>query len=108
MLQQGGNLDAAFAMAQTARRQLPDNPNSADTLGWAFYQNKIYSSAIALFREAVRKKPDNPLFNYHLGLAYAKSGQANLAKQQLDRLVRIKPDFPDVDELRRAVAEAKG
>jgi tetratricopeptide (TPR) repeat protein len=108
MLQQGGNLDVAFAMAQTARRQLPDNPNSADTLGWAFYQKKVYSSAIALFREAVRKEPDNPLFNYHLGLAYAKSGQANLAKQQLDRLVRIKPDFPDVDELRRAVAEAKG
>jgi len=107
MLQQGGNLDVAFAMAQTARRQLPDNPNSADTLGWAFYQKKVYTSAIALFREAVRKEPDNPLFNYHLGLAYARSGQANLAKQQLDRVVRIKPDFPDVEELRRAVAEAK-
>ena len=38
MLQQGGNVDVAFAMAQTARRQLPDNPNAADTLGWAFYQ----------------------------------------------------------------------
>jgi Flp pilus assembly protein TadD len=108
MLQQGGNVDVAFAMAQTARRQLPDNPNSADTLGWAFYQKHVYSSAVTLFKEAVKKEPDNALFNYHLGLAYAKSGQANLAKQQLDRVVKIKPDFPDVDELRRAVAEAKG
>jgi tetratricopeptide (TPR) repeat protein len=108
MLQQGGNVDVAFAMAQTARRQLPDNPNSADTLGWAFYQKHVYTSAINLFKEAVKKEPDNALYNYHLGLAYAKTGQAGLAKQQLDRVVKIKPNFPDVDELRRAVEEAKG
>jgi tetratricopeptide (TPR) repeat protein len=108
MLQQGGNVDIAFRMAQTARRQLPDNPNSADTLGWAFYQKHVYTSAINLFKEAVKKEPGNALFNYHLGLAYAKSGQAGLAKQQLDRVVKIKPNFPEVDELRRAVEEAKG
>jgi tetratricopeptide (TPR) repeat protein len=108
MLQQGGNVDVAFAMAQTARRQLPDNPNSADTLGWAFYQKHVYTSAINLLKEAVKKEPDNALFNYHLGLAYAKSGQAALAKQQLERVVKINPNFRDVDELRRAVAEVKG
>ena len=108
MLQQGGNVDVAFAMAQTARRQLPDNASSADTLGWAFYHKHVYTSAINLFKEAVKKEPNNALFNYHLGLAYAKSGQAALARQQLDRVVKIKPNFPDVDELRRAVAEAKG
>jgi cellulose synthase operon protein C len=108
MLQQGGNVDVAFAMAQTARRQLPDNPNSADTLGLAFYQKHVYTSAVNLFKEAVKKEPDSALFNYHLGLAYAKSGQAALAKQQLERVVKINPNFRDVDELRRAVAEAKG
>jgi len=108
MLQQGGNVDVAFAMAQTARRQLPDNANSADTLGWAFYHKHVYTSAITLFKEAVKKEPDNALFNYHLGLAYAKSGQAALARQQLDRLVKIKPNFPDIDELRRALTEVKG
>jgi tetratricopeptide (TPR) repeat protein len=108
MLQQGGNLDVAFSMAQTARQKLPDNPNAADTLGWAFYHKQVYTSAINLFKEAVKKDPDNALFNYHLGLAYAKSGQAALAKQQLDRVVKIKPDFPDVDQLRREIAEVKG
>ena len=108
MLQQGGNVDVAFAMAQTARRQLPDNPNSADTLGWAFYHKAVYGSAISLFKEAVKKEPDKALFNYHLGLAYAKSGQLDLARQQLDRVVKINPNFPDVDELRRAIAQAKG
>ena len=108
MLQQGGNVDVAFAMAQTARQKMPDNPNTADTLGWAFYHKQVYKSAITLFKEAVTKDPNNPLFNYHLGLAYAKNGQGALAKQQLDRVVRLRPDFPDVDELRKAVAEAKG
>jgi cellulose synthase operon protein C len=108
ILQQGGNVDVAFAMAQTAHRQLPDNPNSADTLGWAFYHKAVYGSAITLLKEAVKKEPDNALFNYHLGLAYAKSGQGSLARQQLDRLVKIKPNSPDVEELRRAVVQAKG
>jgi Flp pilus assembly protein TadD len=108
MLQQGGNVDVAFAMAQTARRQMPDNPNSADTLGWAFYHKHVYGSAITLFKEAVKKEPENALFNYHLGLAYAKNGQAGLARQQLDRLERMKPNSQDLDELRRALAEAKG
>ena len=74
MLEQGGNVEVAFAMAQTARRQLPDNPNSADTLGWAFYHKGVYTSAITQFKAALKKEPDNALFNYHLGLAYAKSG----------------------------------
>jgi tetratricopeptide (TPR) repeat protein len=108
MLQQGGNVDVAFAMAQTAKRQLPNSPDAADTLGWAFYHKQLYTSAINLFKEAVKTQPDNALFNYHLGLAYAKSGQAALARQQLDRVVKIKPNFPEVDELRRALAEVKG
>ena len=108
MLQQGGNVDVAFAMAQTARQKLPDNPNTADTLGWAFYHKQVYKSAVTLFKEAVKQEPDNVLFNYHLGLAYAKNGQAALAKQQLDRVLKIKPNFPGLDELRQAVTEAKG
>jgi tetratricopeptide (TPR) repeat protein len=108
MLQQGGNVDVAFAMAQTARRQLPDNPNSADTLGWAFYHKHVYTSAINLFKEALKKEPDNALFNLHLGLAYARNGQAAPGRQQLDRVMKINPKLPGIDELRQALAEAKG
>src|ERR1035438_5255197 len=106
MLQQGGNVDVAFAMAQTARRKLPDNPSSADTLGWAFYQKHVYTSAVGLFQEAAKKEPDNPLYTYHLGLAYVKTGQASLARQQLDRLTKIKPNSTEAEDLRRNIAEA--
>ena len=53
MLEQGGNLDVAFSMAQTARRKLPDSPNTADTLGFAFYQK----SAFIPLRSACFRKP---------------------------------------------------
>jgi tetratricopeptide (TPR) repeat protein len=108
MLQQDGNVDLAFTMAQTAYRQLPDNANSADTLGWAFYHKHAYTSAITHFKEALRKEPENALFNYHLGLAYAKNGQTDLARQQLRVVRRINPKFPDVDKLQEALDEAKG
>lgn len=108
MLQQGGNVDVAFAMAQTARRQLPDNPGPADTLGWAFYQKHVYSSAIGLFQEAVKKDPENATYIYHLGMAYAKNGQAALARQQLDKESRIKPNSSEVEDLRQALAQMKG
>jgi tetratricopeptide (TPR) repeat protein len=107
MLQQGGNVEVAFQMAQTARRLLPNNPNTADTLGWAFYQRHVYTSAINLLKEAVKQEPDNALFNYHLGLAYAKGGQAAPARQQLERVKRLKPNSPEVDELQRTLAESK-
>jgi tetratricopeptide (TPR) repeat protein len=108
MLQQGGNVDLALAMAQTARRQLPNNPNSADTLGWAYYHKGVYDSAINLFKEAVKKDPENATYNYHLGLAYARNGQANQARQQLERVLKIKPDYADAEKLRQAMAEGKG
>ena len=108
MLQQGGNVDVALAMAQTARRQLPDNANSADTLGWAYYHKGVYSSAIGLFKEAVKKEPDNATYNYHLGLAYARNGQASQARQQLDRVLKIKPDYSEADKLRQALSQIKG
>ena len=108
MLQQGGNVDVAFAMAQTARRQLPDNANTADTLGWAFYNKRVYTSAINLLKEAVKKEPENPRYVSHLGMAYARSGQVALARQQLDRIERLKPNSSEAEDLKRALAEAKG
>jgi Flp pilus assembly protein TadD len=107
MLEQGGNVDVALSMAQTARRQLPDNPNSADTLGWAYYHKQVYDSAINLFKEAIRKDPANAQFVYHLGMAYAKNGQADLARRQLDSYVKMKHDSTKADELRKTVEQAK-
>src|SRR5579863_2760156 len=110
MLEQGGNVDVALAMAQTARRGMPDSPNAADTLGWAYFQKGVYGSAIDMFKESLRlneKKgaPDDPSVHYHLGLAYEKANQPDQARQQLERALKISPNF---SEAKKALSELHG
>ena len=109
ILEQGGNVDVALAMAQTARRGMPDSPNAADTLGWAYYQKGVYHSAIDLFQESLRLNEkrggaEDPTVHYHLGLAYQKSNQPALARQQLERVLKINPNNADA---RKALSDLK-
>jgi tetratricopeptide (TPR) repeat protein len=100
LLQQGGNVDVALAMAQTARRGMPDLASAADTLGWAYYQKGIYQSAIPQFQEALRLaekhgEPDDSTVHYHLGLAYQKANHSTQARQQLEKAVKLRPNNAD-------------
>jgi tetratricopeptide (TPR) repeat protein len=108
MLEQGGNVDVALSMAQVARRGMPDSPNAADTLGYAYMQKGAFKSAIELFKEAIKldKNPNpDPTYYYHLGLAYEKTEQASLAKQQFERALKISPTFSDASDARRHLAD---
>ena len=117
MLQSGGNLDVALALAQTARRGMPESASVADTLGWIYYQKGAYRPAVDLLEEALKlsqqsnsqqsNSPDNPTIHYHLGMAYAKSGQATLARQQLQQMLKLNPNSSDAADARRQLAELK-
>jgi tetratricopeptide (TPR) repeat protein len=110
ILMQGGNVDVAMGLAQTARRGIPDSPNAADTLGWAYYQKGIYQSAISQFQEAIRLAekrgdPDAADLHYHLGLAYRKDNKTGPARQQLEKAVKLDPKN---DDARKALSELRG
>lgn len=110
MLQQGGNVDVALAMAQTARRGMPDSPNAADTLGWAYYQKGVYRSAIEMFQEALRLSQknggvDDPTVHYHLGLAYQRTRQLAPARHEMERALKLDPNYA---EARKALSEMRG
>jgi cellulose synthase operon protein C len=110
MLQHGGNVDVALAMAQTARRGAPNSPNFADTLGWAYYQKGVYQSAIKQFQESLSLSEkqganEDAEVHYHLGLAYEKANQISLARQQLDRALKIKPTYSDA---KKALSDLRG
>ncbi len=110
MLEHGGNVDVALAMAQTARRGMPDSWVFADTLGWAYFQKGVYQSAIDMFQEALRLNEkqggtDRSTVHYHLGLAYEKANQPAQAKQQLERALKINPNY---DDARKALSELRG
>jgi tetratricopeptide (TPR) repeat protein len=109
ILEQGGNVDVAMGLAQTARRGMPDSPNAADTLGWAYYQKGIYQSAISQFQEAIRLAekrgdPDDADLHYHLGVAYQKDNKTGPARQQLERAVKLDPKN---DNARKALSELR-
>ena len=110
LLQQGGNVDIALAMAQTARRGMSDSANAADTLGWAYYQKGVYQSAITQFQEALRLaeshgEPDDPTIHYHLGLAYQKANQTTQARQQFEKSLKLNPNNADA---KKALADLHG
>ena len=106
MLLHGGNADVALSLAQTAKRGMPDSPNAADTLAWAYYQKGVYATAGDLLREAIKKTPQNPTYHYHLGMVYQKMNRGPEAKSELQRALQLDPKSANADEIRKALDSA--
>ena len=106
MLDHGGDVSVALSLAQTARRGMPNVPNSADTLGWAYYQQGAYSSAVDTLQEAVNGNPQNPTFHYHLGMAYEKANNDSMAKKQLQETLRLNPNYARADEIKKVLDQS--
>jgi tetratricopeptide (TPR) repeat protein len=101
LLEHGGSPTVALTLAQTARKGMPNVPNSADTLGWAYYNNAAYSIAAPLFEQAVKAKPDNQTYRYHLGLTYQKLNDAVRAKTEFEKVVALNPNSPLAEQAKR-------
>jgi tetratricopeptide (TPR) repeat protein len=108
LLQHGGNISVALSLAQTARRGLPDSPNTADTLALAYYKNGAYGLAASLLQEAVEKNPLNSTYHYHLGLVYEKQNNLPQARNQFEQALKLAPRAPDADQIRKALAQLNG
>jgi tetratricopeptide (TPR) repeat protein len=92
MADRGQNLDRALDLAQEAKALLPDNPNTADTLGWVLYKKDVPGAAIPYLREAVggmpADDPNLPLVRHHLALAYAANDEDARAREEWDSALR--------------------
>ena len=108
LLSHNGNIDVALSLAETARRQLPEVPNTADTLAWAYISKGVYGLAIDLLQEAVNASPQNATYHYHLGIAYQKNNDMAHAKEQFQKALQLNPAGTDIDTIRKALAEAQG
>lgn len=105
MLEHGGDLNVALTLAQAARRGLPSLPNSADTLGWAYYHGGSFSVAAPLFEEAVKKAPSNSTYHYHLGLTYQKLNETARSRAELQKAIEVSPNSPIADRAREAKSQ---
>jgi tetratricopeptide (TPR) repeat protein len=108
MLEHGGSANLALNLAQAARRGLPNSPNIADTLGWAYYKNSAFSVAAPLFEEAVKKVPDNAAYRYHLGLTYQKLNDKDRARAQFEKVIGMDPKSSTADQARSALGQLAG
>jgi tetratricopeptide (TPR) repeat protein len=100
----GGNMDVALQLAQTALAAAPDSAETADTLGWIYLKKELYSLAIKALDRAIELDAKNPTFQYHLGLAYARSGDIQRARARLEAALRLRPDFDGAVDARRVLA----
>jgi len=108
LLEHGGSPTVALSLAQTGRKGLPNLPNSADTLGWAYYQNGGYSVAAPLFEDAVKSIPNNPTYRYHLGLTYQKLKDPTRAKVEFEKVIALNPSSALADQARHSLSELSG
>ena len=104
MLEHSGDVSVALSLAQTARRMLPNLPTTADTLGWAYYNQGAYPSAVDALKEAVSGDDKNPTYHYHLGMAYQKTNNYAMARKELESALQLDPKYAHADEIRRALS----
>jgi tetratricopeptide (TPR) repeat protein len=72
MVETGQNVDVALTLAQTARRLMPDSPQTADTLAWVYYFKADYGAARDLLESSLKTTPDDASMQFHLGMTYSR------------------------------------
>lgn len=102
------NLDRALELAQTARQQLPDDADVADTLGWIFVRKQLGAQAIPHLEFSVKTKGNDPVVQYHLGMAYKLVGDNRKARAALERALELNQAFEGSAEARKALTELRG
>jgi tetratricopeptide (TPR) repeat protein len=103
MLKNGENVDVALTLAQTARQGMPNSPDAADTLAWAYYYKGTYTFARDLLEEAIKTEPDNPALHYHLGMVYSKLANKNSAVIHLKKAISLAPASSSAKDAKAAL-----
>jgi Flp pilus assembly protein TadD len=104
MLETGDNPDVALSLAQTARRGMPNSPETADTLAWAYYAKGVYYSARDLLVDALKVTPDNATMHYHLGMTLIKLGDRTQAAENLKKAASLAPNTQTATDANKALA----
>lgn len=103
MLQNGENADVALSLAQIARQGMPNSPNTADTLAWAYYYKGTYGFARDLLEDAVKAQPGDATMQYHLGMVYSKLNDKGDAAMHLKKAISLQPNSPAAHDAQAAL-----
>ena len=101
-IDRGQHLPEAMAMVQRAVDARPQSGAMLDSLGWGYYRQGDYKTAVAKLELAVELEPGDPDVNGHLGDAYWRVGRQIEARYQWQRVLTLEPD-----EKQKIEAQAK-
>lgn len=102
----GGSLSDALELAQKAKELQTDDPGVNDTLGWIYYKQGLYRSAIPVLEAAATKSPQVAEFRFHLGMAYLAAGQPAQAHDSLQAALQAGLSGEDARSAREALQKA--
>jgi tetratricopeptide (TPR) repeat protein len=97
------SLDRAFSVATLLRKS--QAPQFKDTLGWIYYHQGDYKTAISLLEEAAAELPNVPDVRYHLGMSYIATGQPGKAVEQLKKALELAADNRELQAKIKAAQE---
>lgn len=83
------NIKEAFEMLQKAHLLAPQDGAITDSLGWAYYRQGQYDTAIAYLTRATEQDPESAEIYDHLGDAYMKLGREDEARREWQRAVDL-------------------
>jgi len=95
--------DRAYELAQRARDLLPDDPSTADTLGWILYKKDQYPLALSLLQESANKLPAEPDVQFHLGMTYYMMDEEEPARAAFQRALQSNLEFSGRDECQQCL-----
>ena len=102
IVQAGGDINEALALAQKATLRVPDLASAADPVGWIYVKKHLTDSALQTFRTLTDKYPEHPDLRYHFGMALIQNGKSKEARAQHALALAMLPP----PEVRRDVDKA--
>jgi len=102
--EENGDLDRALELANGVVRELPENPDAADTLGWIYVMKGVYSQADPYLQVAVDAKPDNPIILYHMGMLRFGQKRMQEAEELLQNAIKKGISEKDLVKVNEAIA----
>jgi len=97
------DLDKALELARTAKIALPQAAPVSDTLGWVYYNRKLYGSALPLIEEAVKEQPQKAEYHFHLAAVLLESGKKPQAKAEMATALKLDAKLKDREDVKKVM-----
>jgi tetratricopeptide (TPR) repeat protein len=97
------DLDKALELARAAKIALPQAAPVSDTLGWVYYNRKLYESALPLLQEAIKQQPDKAEYHFHLAAVLLEQGKKPQAKAEMSTALKLDANLKNRDEVKKVM-----